>query len=1107
MMFTGLPDINANQGPLGTWEITFESNIDHALWFVGTSRRNEKQKQILGQLMSLGISPQEVLNYREKLKEYFRTFINTPGFYDKYYPSIVIPSRVTGLASKKDTIPVEVEVYERDDAGPLKFVVESPPLMSGGKKLGKRSKRKVKLGRSTAEAYAKGIESLLEKSGEEIIKSLQDDPDEQQSKPDKKPKESNKRVSKFVNVKYSAGAKKAPNFNTFLGGKIMSAFKNAAIARKEFVDMGGSVKDLKSRRLRDRFITRALGFEFGGDAINRTKGTFSSSPELTQDPALTRGQRFSAGIRPLMSSTLPEFKATPGTPGDAGVAPFVENIDKSYSDILSAYALAGSRNEQKAEAEITKLNYDYQTGVIVKEALDIIREGQRIKKEKLETAREEKDLEQDLSDKKKIAKREKLLEQERVSSGTSKYTPVFPEDPFKKILDAIFGKKDGDKEEPGGGGNFLSDLLGFGAEVAGEELVERGLKRFFTKKAVTTVATKGAALGTGAVASIVLGAGLAGSGIGEGFFQLTKKDGLGEKTRDFFKKKGEETGGPLGMMYGTIGNLAGISNESTKVTGAALDAIGTPFRYAIEAIRYPFLNEKDREKQAYNLAKFDARLREYSRGWMNRIDFMDIVPDQKGGFGNIYGNDAANKEMMKSMAGDEPTQSVVLPSYDPDESPQQRAARLTRQQRAEAGLPIEGYSDSPRTQMAEGTAPKFDPPSINGPMLGDGSRNRVMVGEANASGTKGELVGNVQEITSMVGMKMAEEKNNEVYSGARMILGVVDNLLDRTGIVGSSLRPFFTQQLTSAMKFFGMEDVNQDTGFKVGKTKEAQLPTAKSAGQFLTGGSSTGAGDVESQGTPLNVSPGERGVLDLIASVEAENYDVFNQSRGRTQGKATEKTIQWLVDNAQGAIGRYQHMPQFLMNRARAAGYGPDTLFTPDVQDDITLKMLRDNYGLDEFLSGEMSAEKFAASLSPTWRGLPQGPDFAELLGGDRDSTYNDSAAGDNAAGISWVDSVSTLKSIQQGGGTGGGRRVNATDTTPTISRPESTPTPRRTGEVMEQVSTNDAAGAGIIIMPVVVEPEGDYMNEETSIVINQSPVEEKADTMKMLRNIIRERQ
>ena len=1067
MMFTGLPDITANQGPLGTWELTFESNIDHALWFVGKSRRNEKQKQILGQLMSLGISPQEVLNYREKLKEYFRTFINTPGFYDKYYPSIVIPSRVTGLASKKDSIPVEVEVYERDDSGPLKFVVESPPLMSGGKKLGKRSKRKVKLGRSTAEAYAKGIESLLEKSGDEIIKSLQDDPDKQQSKPDKKPKESNKQVSKFVNVKYSAGAKKAPNFNTFLGGKIMSAFKNAAIARKEFVDMGGSVKDLKSRRLRDRFITRALGFEFGGDAINRTKGTFSSSPELTQDPALTRGQRFSAGIRPLMSSTLPEFKATPGTPGDAGVAPFIEDIDKSYSDILSAYALAGSRNEQKAEAEITKLNYDYQTGVIFKEALDIIREGQRIKKEKLEVAREEKDLEQDLSDKKKIAKREKLLEQERVSSGTSKYTPVFPEDPFKKIFDAIFGKKDGDKEEPKGGGNFLSDLLGFGAEVAGEELVERGLKRFFTKKALTGVATKGAALGAGTVAAIVGGAGLAASGIGEGFFQLTKKDGLGEKTRDFFKKKGDEIGGPLGMMYGTIGNLAGISNESTKVTGAALDAIGTPFRYAIEGIRYPFLNEEDREKQAYNLAKFDARLREYSRGWMNRIDFMDIVPDQKGGFGNIYGNDAANKEMMKNMAGDEPM----------------------------------------RTQMAEGTAPKFDPPSINGPKIGDGSRNRVMVGEANASGTKGELVGNVQEITSMVGMKMAEEKNNEVYSGARMILGVVDNLLDRTGIVGSSLRPFFTQQLTSAMKFFGMEDVNQDTGFKVGKTKESQLPTAKSAGQFLTGGSSTGADGIESQGTPLNVSPGERGVLDLIASVEAENYDVFNQSRGRTQGKATEKTIQWLVDNAQGAIGRYQHMPQFLMNRAKAAGYTPDTLFTPDVQDAITLKMLRDSHGLDEFLSGEMSAEKFAAGLSPTWRGLPQGPDFAALLGGDRDSTYNDSAAGENAAGISWVDSVSTLRSIQQGGGTGGGRRVNATNITPTISRPESTPTPRRTGEVMEQVSVNDAAGAGIIIMPVVVEPEDDYMNEETVVVINQSPVEDKADTMKMLRNIIRERQ
>ena len=156
--------------------------------------------------------------------------------------------------------------------------------------------------------------------------------------------------------------------------------------------------------------------------------------------------------------------------------------------------------------------------------------------------------------------------------------------------------------------------------------------------------------GAAATAAIVGGAGLAASAIGEGFFQLTKKGGAGEQARDYLKKRGEEVGGPMGALIGGMGNLAGISNEATKVTGNILDVVGAPFRYAIEGIRYPFLNEEDREKQAANLAKFDARIRENIRGGLNRIDVMNVVPDDKGGFGNIYGNDDAQKEMMEKMS-------------------------------------------------------------------------------------------------------------------------------------------------------------------------------------------------------------------------------------------------------------------------------------------------------------------------------------------------------------------------------------------------------------------------------------------------------------------------
>jgi hypothetical protein len=132
----------------------------------------------------------------------------------------------------------------------------------------------------------------------------------------------------------------------------------------------------------------------------------------------------------------------------------------------------------------------------------------------------------------------------------------------------------------------------------------------------------------------------------------------------------------------------------------------------------------------------------------------------------------------------------------------------------------------------------------------------------------------------------------------------------------------------------------------------------------------------------------DKALLSLIASVEAKNYDVFNQSAGRTPGKASEKTIGWLVDNAQGAIGRYQHMPRLLLGRAEEAGYGRDTVFTPEVQDKITLKFLYGSHSYAAWRSGKISDEEFGNRLSATWRGLPHSS------GG----TYPDQYAGRNKA-------------------------------------------------------------------------------------------------------------
>jgi len=163
---------------------------------------------------------------------------------------------------------------------------------------------------------------------------------------------------------------------------------------------------------------------------------------------------------------------------------------------------------------------------------------------------------------------------------------------------------------------------------------------------------------------------------------------------------------------------------------------------------------------------------------------------------------------------------------------------------------------------------------------------------------------------------------------------------------------------------------------------------------------------------------GEKGVLDLIASVEQgpEGYDSFNQSAGKTKGKATEQTIGWLAKNARGAIGRYQQMPQFLLERAKRAGFDENTKFTPEVQDAITLNELRKGHSLDKFLSGQITEEQFLQKLSPTWRGLPQGQINAAKLGGTAEMTYQDRYAGRNAAGKTYAQTILELKNIRGGG-------------------------------------------------------------------------------------------
>ena len=175
-------------------------------------------------------------------------------------------------------------------------------------------------------------------------------------------------------------------------------------------------------------------------------------------------------------------------------------------------------------------------------------------------------------------------------------------------------------------------------------------KKLFVKGAAKTAATTlgtaagtaktfaigTAKIGTGAAAGVVAGAGLLASGLGEGAAQLNK---WGLKREENWKKKAKEKGwwNPTKYFWAAAAGIMTILNRFFGVLGGLLDIIGAPFRMIIELIRFPFLDEAGKKKQAENLAKFDARIREQFRKGINAIDFLGVISDDKGSWGSLYG--------------------------------------------------------------------------------------------------------------------------------------------------------------------------------------------------------------------------------------------------------------------------------------------------------------------------------------------------------------------------------------------------------------------------------------------------------------------------------------
>lgn len=120
-------------------------------------------------------------------------------------------------------------------------------------------------------------------------------------------------------------------------------------------------------------------------------------------------------------------------------------------------------------------------------------------------------------------------------------------------------------------------------------------------------------------------------------------------------------------------------------------------------------------------------------------------------------------------------------------------------------------------------------------------------------------------------------------------------------------------------------------------------------------------------------------LLSLIASAEAgpAGYDaVQHGARVRPAKAPTQMTLgeiyAWIAatPGQPHAIGRYQFIPSTLRRVAAERGFGPDTPFTPGVQDALALILLNDA-GLSSFQAGVLGRRQFMHNLARIWAGLP----------------------------------------------------------------------------------------------------------------------------------------
>ncbi len=154
-------------------------------------------------------------------------------------------------------------------------------------------------------------------------------------------------------------------------------------------------------------------------------------------------------------------------------------------------------------------------------------------------------------------------------------------------------------------------------------------------------------------------------------------------------------------------------------------------------------------------------------------------------------------------------------------------------------------------------------------------------------------------------------------------------------------------------------------------------------------------------------------VLDLVAGPESRgNYNAWYRAAHQNTLQLADLTVgevralqKRLVRAIGGsAIGRYQIIDDTFEGLVGRMGLTGKERFTPALQDRMAMRLARDA-GLEDWIEGRLSDERFAANLARVWAGLP---------GDHRGRSFYAGIQG-NRATIGWRTLVASLRGIRAG--------------------------------------------------------------------------------------------